>query len=457
MATGFLSVLDVQGGTQPPKSEFIYEPREGYVQLLQIRDFGDRAVPTYIPDTNKLKKCSEADVLIARYGASLGRILTGMTGAYNVAMAKVDIPPAMERRFVYYLLKSECFQAPLRLVSRSAQNGFNKEDLSGFEIPLAPLPEQKRIADKLDSTLARVEACRDRLDRLPALLKRFRQSILAAATSGRLTEDWRATRSPDEAQRNPGTTVPESGADDQRPPKGWNALTVRDLALDLRYGTSQKCDYREGGLPVLRIPNIGEGGKVDLTDIKRADFASKEAEKLALQAGDLLLIRSNGSVDLVGKCCIVEGDAVGHLFAGYLMRLRTDPKKILPWFLYFGFSAPAQRQRVELISKSTSGVNNINSDEVKSLPLLVPPLEEQHEIVRRVETLFAFADRLEARLTTARKQAEQLTPALLARAFRGELVPQDPNDEPATELLKRLATTRSEAPKAKRGRKAANA
>ena len=96
---------------------------------------------------------------------------------------------------------------------------------------------------------------------------------------------------------------------------------------------------------------------------------------------------------------------------------------------------------------------NLNQKILLALDIYYPDIEEQQEIIRRVETLFAFADRLEARLATARKQAEQLTPALLAKAFRGELVPQDPNDEPASELLKRLAANRSEAPKGRRGRK----
>lgn len=95
----------------------------------------------------------------------------------------------------------------------------------------------------------------------------------------------------------------------------------------------------------------------------------------------------------------------------------------------------------------------ISGQKIYPLPIALPSLREQHEIVRRVETLFAFADRLEARCAAARKQAGQLTPALLAKAFRGELVPQDPADEPAAELLKRLAASRADAPKARRGRR----
>ena len=85
----FGEVLDIQGGSQPPKTNFIYEPKEGYIQLLQIRDFGKKGVPTYVPKGLVTKFCKKEDVLIARYGASLGRILTGHEGAYNVALAKV--------------------------------------------------------------------------------------------------------------------------------------------------------------------------------------------------------------------------------------------------------------------------------------------------------------------------------------------------------------------------------
>ena len=102
---------------------------------------------------------------------------------------------------------------------------------------------------------------------------------------------------------------------------------------------------------------------------------------------------------------------------------------------------------------STKG---ISGGDLKTTRIPFPPLPEQTEIVRRVEILFAFADRLEARLATARRQVGQLTPALLAKAFRGELVAQDPADEPASELLKRLAAQRDAAPKARRGRQGAS-
>ena len=102
----FMDVFDIQGGTQPPKSSFRYEPTAGYVRLLQIRDFGEKPVPTYVPSRPTLKTCNDSDILIGRYGASVGRICTGMKGAYNVALAKVVIPEQCDRRFVFHHVNS---------------------------------------------------------------------------------------------------------------------------------------------------------------------------------------------------------------------------------------------------------------------------------------------------------------------------------------------------------------
>jgi len=276
-------------------------------------------------------------------------------------------------------------------------NNLKRSHFEQVMIPLPPLTEQQRIADKLDALLARVDACRARLGRVPALLKRFRQAVLAAAVAGRLTEDW------DES------------------PDGWYRCQLGSVLTDVRYGTTQRSEYGlQDGVPVLRIPNIGEG-RIDPTDLKYGRFSQKEIQTLALKQGDLLLVRSNGSVELVGKAAVVERDYEGYLFAGYLIRLRVDVARISPHYLYLCLSSPIVRDYIELTARSTSGVNNINSDEIRSIQLTLPSLPLQHEIVRRVETLFAYADRLEARLAAAQARVAQLTPGLLAKAFAGML------------------------------------
>jgi type I restriction enzyme, S subunit len=114
-----------------------------------------------------------------------------MEGAYNVALTKVVIPEDVDRRFAFFLLNSDAFQRPLLEIERAAQDGFNKEDLAEIRLPLAPLAEQRRIAGKMELLLGKVSSSQQRLSRVPGLLKRFRQSVLAAACSGKLTADWR--------------------------------------------------------------------------------------------------------------------------------------------------------------------------------------------------------------------------------------------------------------------------
>lgn len=335
----------------------------------------------------------------------------------NQGFKSFILPPGIDSRFTYYQLKW------LKPEAEATATGTTFKELSGaatatLPFKVAPAAEQTRIANQLDTLLTRIQSCNDRFDAIPTLLKRFRQTVLAEATSGALTE----------GEETAGSVA-------------WTETNIGAVSSDLRYGTSKKCDYSTQGTGVLRIPNIAERGRIDISDLKRAEFDSNELEKLALRKGDLLVIRSNGSVELVGKAGLVSADETGLLFAGYLMRLRVDPEKAIPAFVQICLSAPVQRQYIERTAKSTSGVNNLNAEELRSLPLLLPSLSKQAQIVRRVEALFAMADRIEARCTAARAQAQRLTPLVLAKAFRGELVPQDPNDEPASALLARIASS----------------
>lgn len=339
----------------------------------------------------------------------------------------------LDSRWLYYLVRTDDFVRVMSdLVQGALYPAVRPRDIRNYVIPLAPLNEQKRIAEKLDSLLARVDSCQSHLERVPQILKRFRQSVLAAAMSGRLTEVWRE----------------EKGVDGE-----WENYSLGDLLIDIRYGTAKKSVYElENGTPVLRIPNV-VNGKVDASDLKFSHFDKKEIETLSLKADDLLLIRSNGSIELVGKVAIVDEEFEGYLYAGYLIRLRFDKKKANPRYISHYLSSPAIRRHIEITARSTSGVNNINSEEVKAIALDLPSLEEQAEIVRRVAILFTFANRLETRYTTGHALVDQLTPSLLAEAFRGELVEQDPNDEPASMLLERIREAREAGKASSTGKK----
>lgn len=424
--TKFTDVFDIQGGTQPPKSTFIDESREGYVRLLQIRDFGARPVPTYIPLSKSLKLCEESDLLIARYGASLGRICTGMRGAYNVALAKLICPEGINKKYAKYYLLSNHFQSPLLMLSRSAQNGFNKEDLEEFEVPLPPLAEQTRIAQKLDELLAQVDTLKARIDGIPALLKRFRQSVLAAAVSGRLTEEWRAAK-PD-----------------------WQEKTIGDIA-SVSTGKTPKRDtvryWSNGNVPWLTSSVTGLDFCYEAEQFLTVD-AVKECSLRIFKPGTLLMAMY-GEGKTRGQVTELRIEASCNQACAAITVNEEIAKK--------EFIKIRLKENYEEIRKQAVGGNqpNLNLNKVKEIKVKLPSMEEQTEVIRRVEQLFTFADQLEAKVKTAQARIDQLTQSILAKAFRGELVPQDPNDEPASVLLERIKAQRAAEPKVKRGKKKA--
>jgi len=183
----FLTVCNIQGGTQPPKSEWISSGENGYVRMLQIRDFTqpDRSKREFVRDKPSLKKCNENDILIARYGASVGKILTGLSGAYNVAMAKCVLDEkALLDTYLKYWLRGIEFQVFIKNVGdRAAQAGFNKDDFKDLLIPLPSLEEQKRIAAILD----KAEAIRRKREEAIKLADEFLRSVFLDMFGGHLT------------------------------------------------------------------------------------------------------------------------------------------------------------------------------------------------------------------------------------------------------------------------------
>jgi type I restriction enzyme S subunit len=283
------------------------------------------------------------------------------------------------------------------------------EKLAELEFPLPPLAEQRRIVAKVKAVLAEVNVARERLANVAVFLKRFRQSVLAAACS--------------------------SG----------ESVRLGEILESVTYGTGRKCLPDVSGTPVLRIPNIAKG-LIDKDDLKFAKLDRQEREKLALSEGDILMIRSNGSVSLVGRTALVSEADTGFAFAGYLLRLRFDRQRGLPSYVSLALRTYEVRGQIEIPARSTSGVHNINAEEVRKLRIRLPSLKEQSDVVRRVETLFAVADSVEKQVAGASGRADRLFQSILGKAFRGELVPteaelarQEQRDyEPASALLERI-------------------
>lgn len=297
-------------------------------------------------------------------------------------------------------------------ISESGMN-ITHERFAQLLVPLAPRQEQQRIADKLDTALARTDACRGRLARVAPLLNRFRQSVLAAATSGRLTENWRLARGNNQTSATPLKAVCEPG----------RVIT---------YGVVKLGEETPGGVPCLRTSNV-RWLQFELDGLKRISRGlSAEFARTVLRGGEVL-VNVRGTL---GGVAVASSDMTGWNVSREVAVVPVDQSKINSLFAALWIASEETQRWLSKVERGVAYVG-INIEDLRELPVRLPSLSEQAEVVRRVETLFAFADRLEARLTQAQTAVDRLTPSLLAKAFRGELVPQDPADEPASELLSR--------------------
>ncbi len=317
--------------------------------------------------------------------------------------------------------------------------------LSQPEVPLPPLAEQLRIVAKLDALTARTGRARADLDRVPALAVRCKQAGLAAAFRGGLTAEWRGGSHDETPSPSPGPwTLPGKWQ--------WHAMAdVGEVGL----GRQRSPENHQGPnmRPYIRAANVTWGG-LALDDVKAMNFDAADYETFKLSSGDVLINEGSGSASEVGKPAIWRGEIDDCCFQNTLLRVR--PNLCSSEYLYYFLLYTA---RAGMLVKETQGVNifHIGKAGLSRLQVPVPPRAEQAEIVRRLEHALLEIDRLAVEAAAARTLLVRLDQGLLAKAFRGELVPQDPADEPAAVLLDRIQAERAGAPLGGRRRRNARA
>jgi type I restriction enzyme, S subunit len=358
--------------------------------------------------TDPLKFAKQGDVLICVVGATSGKLNLGIDCAIGRSVAAIRPIPAVNQMVLYRQLQLQVEQ--LRAASTgSAQGVISKQMLADIRVVVPPAREQARIEGRLDTLLARIQACNDRLDAIPALLKRFRQAVVDAATSGDLIEV------------------------DSSPAPMVALRTV--LAQPMRNGKS----VRDGsGLRVLRLTSLKHSG-VDLNETKTGDWSGvSDVQRFLIRNGDYLVSRGNGSKELVGRGGLVANCDSHIAFPDTMIRIRPDTSRLLPDYLHYVWGATVVRRQIENAAKTTAGIWKVSQPDLEGVTIPLPSPEWQAVIVRRVQGLLGLSARIEVRHAAGTRQARRLTPLSLATAFRGELVPQDPNDEPAAALLARL-------------------
>lgn len=265
------------------------------------------------------------------------------------------------------------------------------------DVLLSPLPEQERIVSRIEELFSELDNAVETLNATKSQLRLYKQAVLKDAFDGNLTN---------------------SGAPE-----------IKELASFIeqpRYGTSKKCNYQDditAYTEVYRIPNIDAStGTLDKSDLKYAQFDEDEIEKLSLKYGDILIIRSNGSPSIVGTAAMVREQDITGLFAGYLIRIRiSDHERLSPKYLLRYLSSYDARRYIENVSKSTSGVNNVNAQEIKKIKVPYFEKEIQDQIIYAIESRLSAYVNIEKTVNQALQQVSAMRQSILKQAFEGGL------------------------------------
>ncbi|WP_288955435.1 restriction endonuclease subunit S [uncultured Polaribacter sp.] len=466
----FKTLFEMQGGSQPPKSKFSSTKLDGYIRLYQIRDFGKKPVPVYVPKESVSKLCTEDDVMIGRYGASIGKIFYGKNGAYNVALVRLiwnrDL---LEQNFVYQTFSSFYMQEFFQNCTRSAQAGFNKTDMGKLNIPLPPLEEQKEIVKVVETLFKEIEQLEQLTVQRIGLkedfvtsalhqlttnnanqewtflqdhfksffnettnIKKLRETVLQLAVQGKLTADWRS-RHPElvsgsnhasqllkriqeeKAQLIKDKKIKKEKAlppitKDEIPyelPNGWVWCRLGNYA---HYGALSKYENEDASIDtwVLELEDI-EKGSSEL--LKKVRFSERDfkSTKSVFKSSDVIYGKLRPYLD---KVIVADEDGVCTTEMIPIKSFGSSNPEYLRWYL-------KHPDFIEYANSSTHGMRmpRMGTDVAKKVLISVPSLEEQKVIVEKVNTLMSLCNALEQEVQQSQKHSELLMQSVLREVF----------------------------------------
>ena len=383
--------------------------------------------------------------------------------------------------YLYYWLTSAKQHA------EALASGTTFLELSGAKaalipLPLAPTAEQTRIVKKLEELLPDLDAGVAELKAAQKKLGQYRQSLLKAAVEGALTADWRAAR-----KVGAGETAPETGAQllehilterrarweakqlakfaeqGKAPPKDWqkkypepvrpDTSDVPELPEGWVWASVDQLSEIQGGIqkqpsrapitnkyPYLRVANVARG-QLKLEEIHEIELFDGELERLALKPGDVLVVEGNGSLTEIGRCALWDGSIENAVHQNHLIRVR--PIFMESAFVETWLNSSGGIERLTKLAATTSGLYTLSVGKISRISVPVPPLGEQGHVIEILMTALDEQLRQQVAVEFALKQSAAQRQNILKAAFSGQLVPQDPNDEPASVLLARIRTERA--------------
>ena len=451
------------------------EARTGRIDLSRVRTYAD---------VNKgYTRFAEGDVLFAKITPCMenGKIaiakgLTNASGCGSTEFHVLRTEGGLCREYLMsFLLQDDFRKGAQRSMSGTAgQLRVPAAFLADAPLLLAPLAEQRRIVAEIEKQFTRLDASVESLKRAQANLKRYRASVLKSACEGSLVRteaelaraegrDYepagvllerilkeRRARWETQPKRRGQYKEPSAPDTSDLPdlPEGWAWATVQQLSNLIQYGTSAKASTDASGIPVLRMGNI-QGGSLGYSDLKYLPEHNPDVQKTLLNHGDLLFNRTN-SAELVGKSAVYKDNHPSACFASYLIRVSFSDE-FSSDYACACINSQYGRSFIGRVKSQQVGQANVNGSKLASMPLPLPPLAEQQRIVAEVERRLSVIQQAEATVTASLARADRLRQSILKQAFSGQLVPQDPDDEPASVLLERIRAER-EAAKARAGK-----
>lgn len=369
-------ICDFQGGSQPPKEEWSFEAKEGYIRMLQIRDFtqSEKVTPEYVKISNSTKICEADDILIARYGASIGKILTGLAGAYNVAIMRT-IPDTnkIQKKYLYYYLKSSYFQKSiLNVGSRAAQAGFNKEDLSKIHIKCPNKEEQDNIINILEKIELIIKKRKDELFYLDNLIKARFVELFGDPVSN---------------------------------PKKWNVKKLKDLSIQINSGNTPKGgaeNYVEEGIVFFRSQNVWKD-RLEMDDIAYIDAKTHASMKRSsLKHGDILMTKTgriNTENSSLGRAALYLGEDDMANVNGHVYFIRLKPE-VNNKFILRILVSPEYRDLIRSVCVGGIDKRQLNKEHIEDFPIICPPSDI-------VEKYVAFVDQVDKSKVAVQKALDE--------------------------------------------------
>ena len=438
------------------------DPR-GSVRLIQLADIADgkfqsKSSRFLTPEKAEELRCSylrPGDLLIARMPDPLGRACI-FPGDARAAVTVVDVCIFRAgTKEVSHEWLMNCINSPrVRGVILARASGTTRQRVSGgnlkeLEVRIPPAAEQRRIVEKIEALTARSGRAREALAALPALLDRYRAAVLAAAFRGDLTAEWREehphAQTADKFLARLGVPVEDIDADEVplTLPPTWRWARIASLTEvkgGLAKGKKRKATDRLEMIPYLRVANV-QRGYLDLTQVKEIEATPEEIAPLLLQPGDILF-NEGGDRDKLGRGWVWNGEVERCIHQNHVFRARPISVEINPYLISHFANTYGQRY---FFGEGKQSVNlaSISLSKLRAFPVPVIPPAEQVVLMQRLQQAFLHVDAFEAAWRAASNRLPTLDSAILAKAFRGELVPQDPTDEPASALLERIRAARA--------------